>query len=115
VVESEIDHPPQIESGQAQRETEAVPLDAPETDPSVASGHQPGDGAFDHGAPLSVVVEAVSCSPLRSGCAQLVVVGMDGEMQAVFGGGAAMARCAAEALGTKGCGSLSPDLSVNPG
>ena len=56
-----------------------VLLDAAESDPSVIVGHQPGDGAFDHRSPLSVVGGEVAVAPGPPGFDEFGVVSGEGE------------------------------------
>ena len=85
-VESEVDQPSEVDGGDAQRETELIPLHSSEPDPPVVVGHQPGDGSLHHRSPSSVVLGEVALSPCSAGLDQLFVVRMEMESPAVFGG-----------------------------
>ena len=43
----------------------------------MAVGDEPGDGSFDHGPPLAVVVGEVAVAPCTSGFDEFVVVFAD--------------------------------------
>ena len=80
--QTQIDQPAQVEGGDSMREPELIALDTAETNPSVPPDDEPRDGTLDHWAPPAVFLEAVSLSPLRSGGRQLIVMGMDAELEA---------------------------------
>src|ERR1700677_4571851 len=55
VVQTEVDQPPEVDGGDAQRETELVSLHTSESDSPMVVSHQPCDRSFHHRTPSSVV------------------------------------------------------------
>jgi hypothetical protein len=88
VLESEVDHPPEIDGSNTHRETKAVPFHSPEPDPPVIVGDQPCDGTFHHRSPPPIVLGEVTLSPRTSGFHQFVVMRIEVESATVFGSGA---------------------------
>ena len=94
VAETEVDQPSEVDGGDAQRETELVPLHTSKSDSPVVVGHQPGDRSFHHRSPSSVVLGEVAFSPRPTGLDQFVVVRSEVERATVFGGGAPISQWA---------------------
>ena len=69
-------------------EAELVAFDAAVADAAVAAGDEPGDGSFDHGPPLPVVVGEVAVAPRSAGFDEFGVVIADVEHPSVLRGGA---------------------------
>ena len=75
-MEAEVEESSKVDGGGSGGQGEAVAVDAAVADASVPVGDEPGEGAFDHGSVLAVVVEAGARSPVGScGSEVLVVVG----------------------------------------
>src|SRR6266498_2161977 len=88
---SEVDESAQVDRSGAQREAVVVALDAAVADPAMSVCDEPGDGTFDHGSPLPVVVGEVAVAPSAAGCDEFGVVVTDVEDAALLCGGAAFA------------------------
>ena len=88
VVESEVDQSPEIDGGNAQRETELVSLHPSKSDPAMIVSHQPGNRSFHHRSPSSVVLGEVTFLPRTTGFDQFFVVRMETERATAFGSGA---------------------------
>ena len=58
---------------------------------------EPGDGSFDHGSPLPVVVGELACIPCFASCDEFVVVGMETQCPSIVRGGAPITVCAVDA------------------
>jgi hypothetical protein len=70
----------------------------------VSVGDEPGDGSFDHGPVLAVVVQVLSVAPVGTGGGENLVVFTDPVGFAVDCGGASDPQRAAPTLGTeRGC------------
>ncbi len=72
VVEAEVEESSEVDRRGSVADADAVAFDATEPDPAVSVGDEPGDGAFDHGPVLAVVVEvrcrrASRLEPRRAG------------------------------------------------
>ena len=90
VVEAEVDESLQVDCCCSGGERCAVSFDASVADSSVAFGDEPGDGPFDHGPVLAVVVDADVVAPVGSRLGEELVVFADSEHLAVDCGGAAL-------------------------
>ena len=64
----------EVDGGDAGGEAVLVAFDAPVVDPPVAFGDEPGDGSFDHGSELSVVVGEGAVGPCLAGSDEFGVV-----------------------------------------
>jgi hypothetical protein len=74
----------EVDRGGPQRETELVAFDAAVADAAVTTSDEPGDGSFDHGPPLPVVVGEVAVAPGTSGFDEFSVVFADLSVRPVF-------------------------------
>ena len=101
VGESEVDESAQVDGGGSEAQSDAVAFDASVADPSVSVGDEPGDGSFDHGPVLAVVVQVLSVAPPSTGGGENLVVFTDPVGFAVDCGGAADPQRAAPTLGTE--------------
>src|SRR4051812_44749189 len=88
VVESEVDESAQVDGRDPDAETVVVALHTAVADSPVAFGDEPGDGAFDHGPPLSVVVDEVTVGPRSTGGDEFGVMVAEGQCSS-FGSGRA--------------------------
>jgi hypothetical protein len=85
-VEAEVEEASEVDGGGSDAEGEAVAVDAAVSAAAVAVGDEPGDGAFDHGPVLSVVVDEDGvASPSAPVCGQEFV--MLGDEERLAGGG----------------------------
>src|SRR5215207_5658638 len=89
VGEPELDEPLEVDGGGAVGEPDAVAGGASEGDAS-AGAHEPGEGAFDHRAPASVVGGEGAVPPGSAGFDEFGVVCGEPEDATVRGGGAAV-------------------------
>ena len=94
VGEAEVEEPLQVDGGGAVGEPDAVAGGAAVGD-AAAGSDEPGEAAFDHGPPASVVVGEVAVAPGAAGFDELGVMGAEAEDAAVCGGGAACSQRAA--------------------
>lgn len=92
MVEAEVDEPAEVERGEPGGEPLLVAVHAAVADLAVPAGDEPGDGAFDHGPVLSVVVEHDRVAPRGAGVDQLVVVFADVDLASGLGVGASAAE-----------------------
>src|SRR5947209_5322392 len=97
VAQPEIHEPAEVEGADTHREAEFVSLHAPVARPAMVVGHQPGDGALDHGAPPAVVVDELRGLPGPASLHELGVVRADVQAAAILGGGAALPQRAGPA------------------
>lgn len=90
-VAAEVEEASQVDGGDPGGQSDAVSFDAAVGDSPVAVGDEPGEGPFDHGPVLAVVVDAGAVSPVGLGRCEEVVVVAKLEGLAVDGRGAALA------------------------
>src|SRR4051795_10335521 len=88
VAEAEGEEPSEVDGGGTVGQPQPVAGETAVGDAS-AGAHEPGEAAFDHGPPASVVVGEVAVAPGPAGIDEFGVVGMDMQGPAVTGGGAA--------------------------
>lgn len=89
VGEAEGDEPVEVDRGGAVGEPDPVAVEAAVADLAVRAAHQPGDGALDHGAVLSVEVGERVGAGEDTGGGEQAVVGVQHDRAAVACSGAA--------------------------
>src|SRR5271167_1092933 len=109
MLQSEVDHPPEIDGSDAQRKAELVLLHAAESDSSVALCHEPGDGAFNHGSPSSVVLGKVTFAPCPTGFDELGIMRKKAKRPTGFGRCASRSEWATRASGPEHSGAAGCD------
>jgi hypothetical protein len=77
VVEAEVEESPEVDGGDAGGQADAVAFDASVADSPVVVGDEPGDGAFDHGPVLAVVLDTGPAAHAGSGGGEELVVVAD--------------------------------------
>ena len=77
VVGAEFGEALEVDGGGSVGEADPVGGDASVADAAVAVGDEPGDGSFDEGAVLAVVVGVVAVAPVGSGLGEELVVFAD--------------------------------------
>ena len=81
--------PTEVDRSDSDRPPLIVAFDPAVGHPPAAIGDQPGDGAFHHRPPAPVALLEALCGRSAAGGAQLVLVAVEVDGAALFGGGAA--------------------------
>ena len=89
VMEAEVEESSEVDCGGSDAEGLAVAFDASVADSAVAVGDEPGNGSFDHGPVLAVVVESLTFAPSGAGIGEESVVFADEDRPAGLVRGAA--------------------------